>query len=191
MRVIAGRFRGRRLPARPPSGVRPTSDRVREAIFDMLWNLDAVDGAEVVDLFCGTGAMGIEAWSRGASRVVFVDRDRAALEATGTNCRAVGLDASDAELVRGDLPSWLVGSGPVDLAFCDPPYAFDAWSALLAALSAQVVVCESDREIPMPPHYAIARSRSYGGTLVTVAEHTSQLPVVRPGALHGPEHHRS
>jgi len=147
----------------------------------MLWSLGAVEGAEVVDLFCGTGAMGIEAWSRGASRVVFVDRDRAALEATELNCRAVGLSAADAEWVRADLPTWLEESRAVDLAFCDPPYAFDGWAELLARLAAQVVVCESDREIPMPPQYDIARSRSYGGTLVTVAEHTSRGPMVRPG----------
>jgi len=148
----------------------------------MLWHLGAVEGAVVADLFCGTGAMGIEAWSRGARRVVFVDQDRVALEATGTNCAAVGMGVADAELVRAGLPSWLEGSTPVDLAFCDPPYAFDAWDVLLDRLEARVVVCESDREVPMPSHYDIARSRSYGGTLVTVAQHTSDPGAVRPGA---------
>ena len=67
MRVIGGRSRGRRLPARLPAAVRPTSDRVREAIFDILGSMGGVDGAQVVDLFCGSGALGVEALSRGAA----------------------------------------------------------------------------------------------------------------------------
>lgn len=91
MRVIGGLSRGRRLPARLPEGVRPTSDRVRESIFDILGSMGGVEGLVVADLFCGSGALGIEARSRGAAAVTFVDNDRGALDATRANLAAVGL----------------------------------------------------------------------------------------------------
>ncbi|MGH8987070.1 MAG: RsmD family RNA methyltransferase [Acidimicrobiales bacterium] len=169
MRVIAGSSRGRRLPAHLPGAVRPTSDRVREAIFDVLGSMGGVEGASVLDLFCGSGALGAEALSRGASAVTFVDHDAAALAAVRTNLAATDLVGPGASLVRAELPGWLGRAPHVELALCDPPYAFDDWRTLLSLLDADVAVLESGAEIEVPGGWMVARSRRYGGTLVTVA----------------------
>jgi len=169
VRVIAGSSRGRRLPARLPGTVRPTADRVREAIFDVLGSMGGVEGARVLDLFCGSGALGLEALSRGAASVVFVDHDPAALAAVETNLKATGLASAGAALVRGTLPGWLGRAPYVDLALCDPPYAFDDWERLLELLHADVAVLESSNPIVLPSRWMVARERRYGGTLVTVA----------------------
>lgn len=122
MRVIAGELKGQRLVAPRGWKVRPTSDRVREAIFSILG--DRVEGARVVDLYCGTGALAIEALSRGAASAVLVDRDtRPALG----NVQRLGLEER-AELVRADAVRWLEGvstssaAGKFDLVFVDAPY---------------------------------------------------------------------
>src|ERR1700729_2133336 len=99
MRVIGGRSRGRRLSARLPATVRPTSDRVRESIFDILGSRGGVVGLRVVDLFCGSGALGVEALSRGAASVTFVDSDPSALDAVRQNLGAVGLGEETVTLV--------------------------------------------------------------------------------------------
>jgi len=174
MRVIGGRSRGRRLPAKLPASVRPTSDRVREAIFDILGSQGGVEGLTVVDLFCGSGALGVEALSRGATSSTFVDLDPNALAAVRQNLAAVGLDDEPATLVRAALPGWLesaaAGAGGFDLALCDPPYDFEDWPALLGALRADKVVMESASPIVLPEAWVVARERRYGGTLVTVAQ---------------------
>jgi 16S rRNA (guanine966-N2)-methyltransferase len=168
VRVIAGSSRGRRLPARLPGSVRPTSDRVREAIFDVLGSMGGVEGATVLDLFCGSGALGLEALSRGAAHVTFVDHDAAALAAVRTNLAATGLAGREASLVRAELPGWLGRAPRVTLALCDPPYAFSDWTTLLSALHADVAVLESAAPVEPPDGWMVARSRRYGGTLVTV-----------------------
>jgi 16S rRNA (guanine966-N2)-methyltransferase len=171
MRVIGGRSRGRRLAAKLPPSVRPTSDRVREAIFDILGSQGGVDGLAVVDLFCGSGALGVEALSRGAASSTFVDLDPDALAAVRRNLDAVGLGEEPATLVRAALPGWLetAAAGTFDLALCDPPYDFENWPALLAALRADAVVMESAAPITLVGPWVVARERRYGGTLVTVA----------------------
>src|ERR1700683_2573346 len=100
MRVIGGTSRGRRLSGPVPREGRPTFDRVREALFDVLGSMGGVDGLVVADLFCGSGAMGAEALSRGARSVTFVDSERSALDAGGKNLSAVGLEGRPATLVR-------------------------------------------------------------------------------------------
>src|SRR3974390_1170116 len=113
MRVIGGRSRGRRLAAKLPRTVRPTTDRVREAIFNILGSLGGVEGLHVVDLFCGSGALGLEALSRGAATATFVDRDREALAAVRHNLSAVGLGDQPATMVRASLPGGPAsGAGP-------------------------------------------------------------------------------
>jgi 16S rRNA (guanine966-N2)-methyltransferase len=175
MRVIGGRSRGRRLPAKLPKTVRPTSDRVREAIFDILGSQGGVEGLTVVDLFCGSGALGVEALSRGAASSTFVDLDADALAAVRLNLAGVGLQDEPATLVRAALPGWLESSaaGPFDLALCDPPYDFEEWPALLGALRADAVVMESAAPIVLPGAWVVARERRYGGTLVTVAHRSA------------------
>src|ERR1700740_293778 len=107
MRVIGGRSRGRKLPAKLTASVRPTSDRVRESIFDILGSQGGVEGLSVVDLFCGSGALGVEALSRGRAAATFVDVDPDALDAVRRNLMAVGLSEAPATLVRAALPGWL------------------------------------------------------------------------------------
>lgn len=188
MRVVAGSCRGRRLIAPEGRDTRPTSDRVREAVFNALGSLEAVQGARVLDLFAGSGALGIEALSRGAASCVFVERDRKALAAIRANLAATGL-AERATVEAADVLSYLerlrrhrddgkLASGAAasrgddalfDLALVDPPYAFADWDRLLAALPASLAVLESNRPVPLPPGWESVRERRYGGTVVLIA----------------------
>ena len=152
--------------------MRPTSDRVRESIFDILGSRGGVDGLSVVDLFCGSGALGLEALSRGAASATFVDQDPGALDAVRTNLSAVGLADEPAVFVRAALPGWLAGAPAFDLALCDPPYTFDVWPELLSILRADTAVLESSMPVSLPAGWMAARERRYGGTLVTVAHRT-------------------
>ncbi len=174
MRVIGGEFRGRRLSAPALPTVRPTSDRVREAIFDILFSLGGVEGLLVADLFAGSGAMGIEALSRGAASVTFVDRSPEALAAVRANLASVGLADAEGEgeatVVRGDATSWAsTTASRYDLILCDPPYDYDGWESLVATLPADLAILESGSEIPAPPGWGIIKTKRYGGTIVTVA----------------------
>ena len=178
MRVIGGRSRGRRLSGRIPAGVRPTGDRVREAIFDVLGSMGGVADLSAVDLFCGSGAMGVEALSRGAASATFVDHDPGALEAVRTNLASVGLGGEPATVLRAELPAWLERSAPYDVAFCDPPYAFDEWGPLLGWLQADIAILESADEIAVPAGWEVTRSRRYGGTLVTVVRQAPSPSVI-------------
>jgi len=156
---------------------------VREAIFDMLGSMGGVGGASVLDLFCGSGALGLEALSRGAASVTFVDHDSGALAAVQTNLEATGLASSAASLVRAELPGWLGRAPRVDLALCDPPYAFSDWDTLLALLSADVAVLESGSPVELPAGWVAARTRRYGGTLVTVARMSDESAVGARGEV--------
>ncbi len=110
MRIVAGTARGRRLVTPAGDEVRPTTDRVRESVFNALGSMGAVVGASVLDLFAGSGALGIEALSRGASSATFVDSSSAATRAITENLRATGLDGI-AKVVRSDAWSYLAGGG--------------------------------------------------------------------------------
>jgi 16S rRNA (guanine966-N2)-methyltransferase len=174
VRVIGGELRGRRLRVPQGATLRPTSDRVREAIFDILFSLGGVEGMMVGDLFAGSGAMGIEALSRGAASVTFVDRSPEALGAVRDNLASVGLaDAErdgDATLVRGEAASWASSTASrFDLVLCDPPYDYDGWGSLVGTLPADLAILESGAEVPAPPGWVIIKTRRYGGTIVTVA----------------------
>jgi len=175
MRVIGGRSRGRRLAAKLPRTVRPTSDRVRESVFNILGSRGGVEGLRVVDLFCGSGALGVEALSRGAASVTFVDQDPEALAAVRQNLGAVGLADEPVALVQAVLPGWLASpsAGDFDLALCDPPYDFADWATLLGALRAGTVVIESAAPVALPEGWVVVRERRYGGTLIIVAQHSS------------------
>jgi 16S rRNA (guanine966-N2)-methyltransferase len=180
MRVIAGRLGGRRLTApRGRSTTRPTSDRVREALFSMLGELE---GAVVLDLFAGTGALGIEALSRGAARAVFVERDAAAIQALRANLELLELAAPHAEVKVGDAFAALRAAREAgetyDLVFVDPPYnqarmLGGELSALLPALLAPHarVVVESDRRSPAELPMEVVRQRRYGDTTITIHRH--------------------
>ena len=167
--MVAGTAKGRRLQAPPGRDVRPTSDRVREAVFSSLVSMDAVEGASVLDLFAGSGALGIEALSRGAASATFVDDDPQAVATVKANLASTGLDGGT--VVRADALRWLDGAPAFDLALVDPPYEFDAWDEVLGLLRAGVLVAESNRTIELGPGWRVVRSRRYGGTVVTLAAH--------------------
>jgi 16S rRNA (guanine966-N2)-methyltransferase len=174
VRVVAGIARGRRLQAPKGDATRPTSDFVREAIFNSLQahlDLDPGpdEGTTVLDLFAGTGALGIEALSRGATHATFVDHDRLAVAAIRANLAATGF-ADRATVVQADVTRPATALPSVDLAFADPPYAFTdaAWAALLARVDAALLVVESDREVPLPDAWRVLKLKKYGTTVVTL-----------------------
>jgi 16S rRNA (guanine966-N2)-methyltransferase len=170
VRVISGTARGRRLLAPEGSGTRPTPDRVREATFNALGSMGVIAEAAVVDLFAGSGAMGIEALSRGATRATFVDSDLAARRAIEANLVACGLVAAS-EVVAAPVDRFLAGAQQRrwDLALLDPPYDFDGWPELLLALPAQTAVLESSRPVDPPFGWEVVRSKRYGRTHVVIA----------------------
>jgi 16S rRNA (guanine966-N2)-methyltransferase len=174
VRVIAGQLGGRRLVAPRGLATRPTTDRVREALFSAL---AGVEGAAVLDLYAGTGALGIEALSRGAASAVFVESARPALAALRANLDALGLTGVTrivAEPVARAVPRLASTSGPFDLVFADPPYddvdaALDALEALAPALApgARVVLEHATRRPPRPgTALATLRTRTYGDTAI-------------------------
>jgi 16S rRNA (guanine966-N2)-methyltransferase len=180
MRVIAGAARGRRLVAPPGEGVRPTADRVREALFSSLAPLLA--GASVLDAFAGSGALGLEARSRGAKGVTLVEHDRRALAALRRNVETVGLGG--ATVVPGDVlriaATGTLHGAPFDLVLLDPPYALaeDVLARLLADLvpsladGATVVVerAASAPEPRWPDALQVVSERRYGSTRLHRAE---------------------
>ena len=179
MRVIGGVDRGRTLAAPRGRGTRPTADRVREALFDILG--PRIIGTRVLDLFAGTGAVGIEALSRGAAYAVFVESDREALRALRRNLATLGLPGTRAQIVAGDARDALAAiacSEPAfDLVFLDPPYAGSLVPPVLAALAASPlvrpgadVVVQHRVKTPVPtvPGLSPAREpRRYGETALT------------------------
>ena len=172
MRVIAGEFGGRRLRAPEGQETRPTTDRVRESMFNALGSLGAIEGSRVLDLFAGTGALGIEALSRGATEATFVESDPAALRTLAGNIADLGL-ADRATVVRADAlqhVSEMSGDRRYDLALADPPYDFESWPELLADLDASMVTIESGGAVAVPGGWRVVRERRYGGTLVMIIE---------------------
>lgn len=174
MRVVAGVHGGRRLAAPPGRGTRPTTDKVREALFSSLASLVDLEGAAVADLFAGSGALGIEALSRGAARATFVEADRRAADTLAANLAALGLGPPAAVLRRGDAVA--AAATPevagADLVLADPPYAFTGWDELLGRLAAAgsdaLVVAETGADLAPPPGWLSLRVRTYGSTVVSM-----------------------
>jgi 16S rRNA (guanine966-N2)-methyltransferase len=182
MRVIAGRYGGRRLTAPRGRTTRPTGDRVREALFSTLGD---ITNARVLDLFAGTGALGIEALSRGATAAVFVEHNAAALRALRANLAALGLHEPQALVLATDAQRALRTARErgetYDLLFVDPPYGqAQAWERELAVALPPLlapqgrVVVESDRRMPLlleTPHTRQEQQRRYGDTIITIHRH--------------------
>ena len=185
MRVVGGSYGGRRLRPAPP-GVRPTSDRVREALYA---RLEGLEGARVLDLYAGTGALGIEALSRGAKEAVFVDRAPRALAALRANLAALGLGATQ-RVVRGDAVAVVARLGRdrqrFDLVLLDPPYAAGELGRALEAIegadllaAGALVVVEHSRRQPLPRlrRLAAVDQRRYGDTVISrLAAASAALP---------------
>jgi 16S rRNA (guanine966-N2)-methyltransferase len=170
VRVVAGEFKGRRLRMPRGAPTRPTADRVREALFSMLGD---VTGARVLDLYAGSGALGIEALSRGAVSAVFVERDARAAAAIQANLDTVG---AEAEVSRQDALAFVGRDGrSYDLVFCDPPYdsgpriARQLAERLPALLSTDArIVTESDKRNPLELPFPLLRERTYGDTRIAI-----------------------
>jgi len=180
VRIVGGRHRGQPL-RRPLDGIRPTADRAREAVFNILehgidW--DGIAGISVVDLFAGTGALGLEALSRGAARATFIDTDGRALQEIRRNAAALG-EASVVVLLKLDAtrlaPPPRTAETPAALAFLDPPYESGLALPALAGLAAKgwidagaVCVVEVGAKEPLvpPPRYTTVNERVYGAARV-------------------------
>jgi 16S rRNA (guanine966-N2)-methyltransferase len=174
-RIVAGTAGGRRLTV-PPRGTRPTSERVREALFNALEAMLDLDGRWVLDLYAGSGALGFEALSRGAAGVTFVESDRRAVEVLRRNAGALGLPG--ARVVAGTVEACVAGGADrrYDVVLADPPYAvgnaelLDVLTSLVTnnwlAEDAVLVVerATRDGEPPWPPGIAPLRARRYGDT---------------------------
>ncbi|MBS0559446.1 MAG: 16S rRNA (guanine(966)-N(2))-methyltransferase RsmD [Proteobacteria bacterium] len=183
MRIIAGAWRGRALAAPAGARTRPTADRVRQALFDILLHApwggrEAVEGAAVLDAFAGTGALGLEALSRGAAHATFVESDKAALAALRANIAACGA-ASRATVMAGDVLAIRPGP-PFGLVFLDPPYRRALVPAALAALRragrlapGAVIVAETARDEGPPEEAAPLAERAHGAARLTVWQEPS------------------
>jgi 16S rRNA (guanine966-N2)-methyltransferase len=176
LRVVAGKFKGHPLRS-PRRTTRPTADRVREAVFSML---GPVDGLDVLDLYAGSGALGIEALSRGAASATFADSDAAAVRAIRENLERT--KAGDARVFRSDALSFLRNEARQgqrwDLAFCDPPYRLAArlgepLSRMLEPVLGPeaFVVCESSHRQPLELDLSLLKERRYGDTRIAVYSH--------------------
>lgn len=165
MRIIAGKYRGRTLAAFKGNAVRPTADRVKESVFQIL--SARLFGARVLDLFCGSGALGIESLSRGAREAVFND---SAFESVALCKKNLSFVAEPSFVMQGDFRACLRGAaGEFDLIFSDPPYAEDYLGEILSLAERKLsrgglVVHESEREETVPEGWEIADLRRYGRT---------------------------
>ncbi|GAA5084134.1 16S rRNA (guanine(966)-N(2))-methyltransferase RsmD [Nocardia iowensis] len=178
-RIVAGTAGGRRLRV-PPAGTRPTSDRVREALFSALDARIDFDGIRVLDLYAGSGALGLEALSRGAAHALLVESDRKAAAIVRGNIADLGLPGAELRLATVASVLELGGAGEFDVVLSDPPYAVDTDAVLadLRALAdgwlrpgALIVVERSSRspEIEWPTGYSAMKPRKYGETRLEMA----------------------
>ena len=166
MRVVAGELRGRKISAPEGTTTRPTTDMAREAIFNALTSLDVIVEANVLDLFAGSGALGIEALSRGAKHCTFIERDRDALASLQDNIKKLGL-TDRTTVIRADAMLTATNVSGIDLVMADPTYEFKNWQGLLSNITAPLVVAESNREITGLNGWESMRSKRYGRTHVT------------------------
>ncbi|GIX09283.1 16S rRNA (guanine(966)-N(2))-methyltransferase RsmD [Elioraea sp.] len=181
MRVIAGAWRGKRLVAPAGERTRPTADRARQMVFDVLWHArwagrGAIEGTRVLDAFAGSGAMGIEALSRGAAEAIFLETDTAALAAIRTNLRACRAEARG-RVLRADATAPPPAPAPCGLVFLDPPYGGGLVPRALAALAAAgwvapaaLIVAETEIDAPTPeiPGFLPVDRRAVGRAAMTI-----------------------
>lgn len=173
MRVISGNYRGRKLNAPKGDDIRPTTDNVKESIFNII-QFD-IEGRKVLDLFAGTGQLGIECLSRGAAKVVFTDKNKLSVNAVKEN---LAMCKSNAEVICTDALSYIENCGKFDIIFIDPPYDSGLYIPVLEKIYkfdilnvGGIIICESRKEenIPEPVNgYSIFRTRNYGRIKITI-----------------------
>ena len=161
MRVITGSARGRKLKTPENYDIRPTTDNVKESVFNII-QFD-IEGRRVLDLFAGTGQLGIECLSRGAASAVFVDQSREAVKIVKDNLKACGLSGT---VVQSDALSFLRTCGKFDIIFVDPPYDSDLYESVLNTVNSidilsdgGIIICESRRERALPEMTAPYKKR--------------------------------
>jgi len=187
VRIVAGRWGGRRLASPAGSMTRPTSERVREALFSILGS--RVHGARVVDLCAGSGALGFEALSRGASFATFVEKNRRAAAVIEANAASLGLGEAElrvrVEPVARFMRRWAEPTGLVDLVLCDPPWThasevsaalFEAAPRVLAPAGLVVIEHRSGAALEVPPALRRVDARQYGDTALLVCARKDSAP---------------
>ena len=172
MRITSGKFRNRLIGSPSGDNVRPTTDRTRQALFNRLQSRVNLDGASVLDLFCGSGAVGLEALSRGAESAVFVDSDRRSLQLAESNAKSLDVK-NNVSFVRVDVLEYLTRADRhFDLVFADPPYAYNEYDDLIEkALGVTspdgYLVVEHDSSEAFDVHPSFVVSGNYGRTSLT------------------------
>ncbi|MCB9990372.1 MAG: 16S rRNA (guanine(966)-N(2))-methyltransferase RsmD [Rhodospirillales bacterium] len=187
MRITGGQYRGRIIAVPKGKDIRPTSDKVRQAVFNSLLHYGLPDGAQVLDLFCGTGVLGLEALSRGAEYCAFNDKNADSLRCAQQNIKALGLEAQCRTMHKdagklGEKPLNLI---PATLVFLDPPYR---QALVLPALEAAakhgwlapgalcVIECEKEADIYVPPVFSLVKRRLYGDTQIVFCSYGAMTP---------------
>lgn len=175
VRVLTGDSGSRKLSSGVSGLTRPTTARVRKSIFDIVWSRVGIEGKRFLDLFAGTGAMGIEALSRGAEEVYFVDNSRVAINVVRDNLKALNIAPSRHRVIFSDYESFFQNydGREFDVAFLDPPYSFREWSRLVERVPSAILVCESDRSVEIPADMTKILERKYGTTRVTLVAKSS------------------
>jgi 16S rRNA (guanine966-N2)-methyltransferase len=176
MRIIAGEWRGRKLVAPAGTSTRPTADRARETLFSMLASrLGSFDGLRVADLYAGSGALGLEALSRGAAHATFVENDRAALQAIDANIAALGAAARIS--MRAMSAAALPSTEPFDLVFADPPYESGSGTGVAAAVAKagwlakggwMAIETHRGDQVSPPDGWAVIAERDVGRARITL-----------------------
>ncbi len=178
MKIVAGIFGGRRLNTPKNNDIRPTSDKIRGAIFNMLQSRNAIRDANILDGFCGTGALGLEALSRGAAHCTFMDKAKISLDLAKENAAILGADELS-DFILKDCTK-ITNTNPYDLVFLDPPYNKGLVSTALQALMDEDllsqgawIVCESERSFTCPNIANIVSDniKTYGDTKITLLRH--------------------
>ena len=181
MRIVAGKYGGRKLTVPRNKAIRPTSDKIRGAVFNMLESRGAVENACVLDGFCGTGALGLEALSRGAKTCTFIDKSRTSLDLARRNAQDLGADNAHFEVQ--DMTKLRRNEGDqAALIFLDPPYEKNLVIPALGALSSAgwlvdgaVIVVEVERQFKeaFSPEFGVLNERTYGDTKIFLLQYTA------------------
>ena len=173
MRVISGSAKGRKLVVPSGDHVRPTKDRVKEAIFNSLHSYGLVENRSFLDLFSGTGSLGIEALSRGAKSVVFIDHHAEAIDCIILNVEKLNY-GSTSKILKTDALSFLERDDYFDVALLDPPYKYEHWGTLLKRVNAHSIVIESSEQVTLESDWEIIKSQKYGQTNLLIASRQSK-----------------
>ena len=168
MRVISGSAKGRKLVVPSGDHIRPTKDRVKEAIFNSLHSYGLVENRSFLDLFSGTGSLGIEALSRGAKSVVFIDHHAEAIDCIILNVEKLNY-GSTSKILKTDALSFLERDDYFDVALLDTPYKYEHWGTLLKRVNAQSIVIERSEQVPLESDWEIIKSQKYGQTNLLIA----------------------